>query len=246
MPLVHPVGLDVLGTVVAVEGEWADTFTALPRTDAEPVADAGGSTAQDALTDLTRAAVEHSPLLCMHAGVVAGADGLIVIPGRSELGKTTLVASLLRAGFGYVSDEALAIDRTTGAVTPFARPLSVGGAVWPLFADVAGEAPPEDGEGLIDPRQLGRLAAVDGGVTTAPVTDVVLARRRPGPVSVLAAPRAPAVGELLRRAFNHYRDPAGSFHAVVRLVRGARVWDVEYAEAPELAAFLAQEWGSGP
>lgn len=60
----------------------------------------------------------------VHAGAVSWNGGAIVIPGRSYSGKSTLVAALVRAGAGYLSDEYAIID-SRGRVRPFARPLAL-------------------------------------------------------------------------------------------------------------------------
>src|SRR5262249_48159665 len=62
--------------------------------------------------------------LFVHAGVVGWRDRAIVLPGHSFSGKTTLVATLVRAGATYYSDEYAVFDRQ-GKVYPYARPLSL-------------------------------------------------------------------------------------------------------------------------
>lgn len=62
--------------------------------------------------------------LLIHAGaVVTPAGHGVVILGESGSGKTTLVAALVQEGFGYLSDEAAAIELDTGLVHPWPRPL---------------------------------------------------------------------------------------------------------------------------
>ena len=46
----------------------------------------------------------------LHAGVVGWRGKAIVLPGRSGVGKSSLVAALLRAGAEYLSDEYAVID----------------------------------------------------------------------------------------------------------------------------------------
>jgi hypothetical protein len=58
----------------------------------------------------------------VHAGVVAWRDAAIVIPGRSESGKSTLVHALVRAGATYLSDE-YAVVLADGTIAPYARPI---------------------------------------------------------------------------------------------------------------------------
>jgi hypothetical protein len=60
----------------------------------------------------------------VHAGVVAWGGRVILIPGRSFSGKTTLVADLVRAGATYYSDEFAVIDHR-GLVHPYPRPLQI-------------------------------------------------------------------------------------------------------------------------
>lgn len=225
--------LRVLGAAIAVPPELAQACSHLPRTTAAPDASVPPGPIPVALAELTRLAVEHSPLLCLHAGVVAGPDGLLAVPGPSGLGKTTLVAALVQAGFGYVSDEALALDRDTGQVTAFARPLALSYDVWPLVGAGLGDPPPAGHEGLVAPERLGRVDAAGGRLR-----DVVLATRRPGRAQLEPASRGEAVQALLARAFNHYRAPEASFRAVVAVVRDARIWRATYPDAPELAGLL--------
>lgn len=66
--------------------------------------------------------------LLVHAGAVVSRDGDgVLILGESGSGKTTLVAALVQDGFGYLSDEAAAIDLDTGLVHPWPRQLGL----WP-------------------------------------------------------------------------------------------------------------------
>ncbi|HET6210294.1 MAG TPA: hypothetical protein VFD94_07920, partial [Jatrophihabitans sp.] len=84
-----------------------------------------GSSPGQLLAELTRLAVQHSDRLCLHAGVVTYPGAAVVIPGSSGLGKSTLTAALVQAGFGYLSDEVLAVPRTGGLPARFARPIAV-------------------------------------------------------------------------------------------------------------------------
>lgn len=60
----------------------------------------------------------------IHAGAVAWNGAGIVLPGGSFVGKTTLVAALVRAGAEYYSDE-YAVLGPGGQLIPYAKPLSV-------------------------------------------------------------------------------------------------------------------------
>jgi hypothetical protein len=60
----------------------------------------------------------------LHAGVVGWNGGAILLPGRSRVGKTTLVAALVAAGATYYSDEFAVLD-PDGRVHPFEKHLSM-------------------------------------------------------------------------------------------------------------------------
>lgn len=60
----------------------------------------------------------------VHAGVVRYRNGLVVIPGKSFSGKSTLVAALCKVGAGYYSDE-YAVVTEDGHVRAWPRPLTL-------------------------------------------------------------------------------------------------------------------------
>jgi hypothetical protein len=60
----------------------------------------------------------------IHSGVVGMGDGVILIPGKSFSGKTTLTRALVEAGGTYYSDEYAVLD-PQGRVWPWAEPLSI-------------------------------------------------------------------------------------------------------------------------
>ena len=71
-------------------------------------------------------ALEAPDAVFIHAGVVAKGNLAIIFPGQSFSGKTTLVAAMVRHGLTYYSDEYAVLDGS-GAVHPYARPLSIRG-----------------------------------------------------------------------------------------------------------------------
>jgi hypothetical protein len=90
---------------------------------------------RDIVHDLNQRASE-SRLLTIHAAGAEHAGMALMLPGAMEAGKTTLVAGLVRAGFGYLSDETVGIDFETGMAHPYAKPLSLDPGSWPLFPEL--------------------------------------------------------------------------------------------------------------
>jgi hypothetical protein len=91
--------------------------------------------------DVNRRALDSTSLLAAHAGGVACGDAAVVLPAHMESGKTTLTAGLVRAGFAYFTDEAVAFEWETGAIVPYAKPLSIDEGSWPLFEDLEPDIP---------------------------------------------------------------------------------------------------------
>lgn len=69
-------------------------------------------------------AIRSSNRLFVHAGAVGWKGRAIILPGASFAGKSTLVASLVRRGASYLSDEFAVLD-SEGLVHPFPRQLSI-------------------------------------------------------------------------------------------------------------------------
>ena len=67
-----------------------------------------------------RVATTARDLIFVHAGAVACGDRVIVMPGLSRAGKSTLVAALITAGATYFSDEYALFD-ANGMVHPYPR-----------------------------------------------------------------------------------------------------------------------------
>ena len=77
-----------------------------------------------------------APFVVLHAGGVTLDGTGAIISGPSGSGKTTLTATLVRAGFGYLTDEALAIDPVTGLLHPYPKALAIKKGSWELLADL--------------------------------------------------------------------------------------------------------------
>ena len=70
-----------------------------------------------------RVALAARDFLFVHAGVVQWKGQAVVVPGRTETGKSSLVMALVNAGGEYFSDEYAVLDRE-GRVHAYPKPLS--------------------------------------------------------------------------------------------------------------------------
>jgi PqqD family protein of HPr-rel-A system len=76
---------------------------------------------------------EAEGAVLLHASAVRSGPRIAVFPAASNSGKSTLAAGLVRAGLGYLTDEAVAVGLDTGAVTAYPKPLSLDPGSWSLF-----------------------------------------------------------------------------------------------------------------
>ncbi|MGH2704418.1 MAG: hypothetical protein ACRDJ4_04785 [Actinomycetota bacterium] len=88
----------------------------------------------------TEALRRTGDFLLVHAGAVVtpGGEG-VLLPGASGAGKTTLVAGLVRSGFGYLSDEAGAVDPVSHRLFPYPKALTFKYDPLERFPDLRGE-----------------------------------------------------------------------------------------------------------
>jgi hypothetical protein len=165
-------------------------------------------------------ALEAPEFIFIHAGVVADGGRAIVMPGRSFVGKTTLVRSLVEAGAVYYSDEFAVLD-DAGRVHPYAKPLSI--------------RRPRGGADDYDVGQLGGVA----GHEPLPIGLVVAARFRPG---ARWDPQALSAGAgaltLLENAVPAQDRPEQTLRHVSRAIAEATVLEGERGEAHETADHL--------
>jgi len=64
-------------------------------------------------------------LVAVHAAVIRADDVVVLIPGPSYAGKTSLCVAALDAGYDVLSDEYALVDTATGMVTGWPRRLRV-------------------------------------------------------------------------------------------------------------------------
>lgn len=81
------------------------------------------SVLQELLTGLVFEIVSNRPVT-FHAAAVEHADRTAIMTGSWGAGKTTTMLTLLRAGFGYLADETVAVDPVTLVAQPWPSPIS--------------------------------------------------------------------------------------------------------------------------
>jgi hypothetical protein len=203
-------------------GLWEDGSISVDGVETDREADRASSLLRLGAVVRHHVAAAAPAHVFIHAGVVE-VDGCgVVIPGPTGIGKTTLVAELVRLGATYVSDEYAVVD-PGGLIHPFAKPLSIR---------------PEHQQGFGEP-----LLPPSGQVADRPISSglIVLTSYRPGgrwrPV---VGTRSEGAFALLQNTVSARLRPGSSLAAACRLARDAVVLSGERGEARETAHELVR------
>lgn len=173
-----------------------------------------------------------------HGGALVR-DGLgLMLAGAAGAGKTTLTASLLAAGHGFLSDELALVDGQ-GRLDGFSRPLNVkAGSLALLSANTGLRAAFED-------------ARTSAGITLVPwpragadvrLARVVLPEYRAGAAfsaEVLSPGRAAAA--LMACLLNARNLPRGGLEVAGRIASGAPVVKLGYSRVDDVYAWLDRQ-----
>lgn len=168
------------------------------------------------LSRINLSVLAASPYFGIHAGVVAIDDRAVAFPAASGIGKSTLVAACLQAGMSYVSDEALCLDWTTGAIVGYPRPIGLSVASCRLL-----ELSPDN------PAETAWSASMLGAPTaTAPLHLKHVILLDMSTADLAPTSRGAGAAELLTRSFNHWHRPERAFELTHEIVRPAQVWQM--------------------
>jgi hypothetical protein len=158
----------------------------------------------------------------IHAGTVAHDGKVLVFPGDSFSGKTTLTAALVKRGATYFSDEFAVIDRD-GLVHPYPKPLSI-------------RPPGTTGQQIESPVET--LGGVQGD-QALPLSVAVVTYFVPG---AEWNPKRLSAGEgalaLLAKAVPARYRPTEAMQYLAAAVDGATLLEGERGEADEFADML--------
>ena len=160
----------------------------------------------------------------LHAGAATRAGVTVILPADHGRGKTTAVAGLLREGYGYVTDDAVAIDPDSLWITPFPKALSIDEESWHLFPECRPPSSSTGGGGRQWNAPASRLLATTERRLVAPPRVIVFPRYVAGSTTdcvVLA--RDEAVEELTRCAFSFPRQPDRDRRVLAEIAAGASV-----------------------
>ena len=171
----------------------------------------------------------------LHASA-AEKDGVgVLLPGGPEAGKTTLVAGLVRSGFGYLTDEAAALHPETLEIEPYPKPLSIDPGSWSILADLAphrGAATEAyfEGQWQVNPATV-RPDAVSGRALPA----LVIFPRyvRGSGTELVRVPRAEALVTMMQHTFHFHDRGRRNLDVLARLLRNSTCYRLTSGDLAE-------------
>lgn len=190
---------------------------------------------------LDRAVLAATSCLTVHAAVVAGPRGAVIVPAVSGAGKSTLAGASQQAGLLLVSDESACLDPDEDVIWPHPRPLGLDRRSRELLGLPPPDDGPLDGERATAPALLGAVASVTQPVV--PVAVVLPDRSHSRRESLTPVGRAEALAVLLASCLNI--SPRREWHAerawsrLTTLARNMACYRMEYGSPQEGAATLA-------
>jgi hypothetical protein len=191
---------------------------------------------------VNRKAIAADYAVMCHAGGVER-DGVgVVLPAHTESGKTTLTAGLVRAGFSYLSDEAVAFDPVTHVIEPYPKPLSIDAGSHHLFPELEPTPAPGDDAAPDDQWQVPPDAIRPGSVGRACAARlVVFPKYEPDATTELAElSQAAGLLELTTNTFEFRSHARRSLEALAEVVRGARCYRMAVGDLDDACALISE------
>jgi len=180
--------------------------------------------------------------LFIHAGSVARNGGALLLPGPAGRGKSSLVAALLRRGFGYLSDEAGAIDPVSSRAYPFPKRLSLEPDALVFFPGLEARLQDVEAAGAALGKRYVRPEDMDAAVAVpSPIERIVfLGPQRSGTPRVTRIGQAEAVERLAASSLNLYRYRERGVILLSRVVLSAEALELSGGDPNDLAAAIEE------
>ncbi len=101
-------------------------------------------------------------LIAIHAAALSLGNGCVVFPGSCGVGKTTLSAALIKAGFKYFTDDTAILDRKTRSIVAVPVCLRIKEGSWETVEEMFQQSLSVTVHGSSDGRKIRYLAPPEG------------------------------------------------------------------------------------
>jgi hypothetical protein len=180
----------------------------------------------------------------IHAGAVARDGGVMLLPARPDVGKSSLVLGLLPRGFSYLSDELAAIDPVTGRIYPFERRIGLEDAALAFFGDLGDRLEDRRGLGVSLPSRYVRPEDV-GAVVSAPAEPrwvVFIGEDRSGPPKLTPLSKAETVERMAAHSTNLFRYADRGVILLARVAARTEGFELSGGSPTERAGLLDERF----
>lgn len=206
-------------------------------------ADTFDSAVMETIVRINSSVIHAARLFGLHAAGLTLGDRTLVIPATRNAGKSTLAAAALQLGFGYLSDEDVALNWTDEPIViPYPKPLWLSG--WTVEQLGISQTaltwdPPEYKDAIVAATAIGGSVASPG----RRITDVINPERRDGPPSL--EPMTPGAGAalLIEHTFDRDLDPERVFRYAQTVARECTFWRLSYSDPTAAAQLLKGHFG---
>lgn len=183
-----------------------------------------------------------SPYILFHSSAAAFAGHALIFPASMESGKSTLVTGLVREGLGYLTDEAVALDPSTGNIVPYPRSISLNPGSWPLFPEYDPKLEPAIAElspfqWHIDPD---RVRAGASAAPSPPGLVIAPKYEKDSQTELIPFRRAEAIVTLLKNSFNFRTHGPGALEVVARAVERCRCYRLNIGDLGEACRLVIE------
>jgi Coenzyme PQQ synthesis protein D (PqqD) len=186
--------------------------------------------------EVVRQSTQRYPLV--HAAAAVSDGVAVLLPAPAESGKTTTVAGLVRAGFGYLTDEAVAIHPDTLLAQPYPKALSVDRGSWEVLADLRPQHHDRVAGQWHVPARLIRSGAVAG---PAPIRFVVAPAYRLGSTTELEPiSRGDMLMRLADSTFRLQDDAQRNLAVLARVVTSADCYRLTVGDLDHAIGFIEE------
>jgi len=181
--------------------------------------------------------------LIYHAAVVER-DGLsLLLPGHSGVGKSTLCAGLVTAGWRLLSDELALLNPDDGRLRPLARPISLKNQSIDLIKSIApdgtfGPIATDTAKGRVAHMKPPTSSVRRAGQPAAPRLIVLPRFRRGAPLRLAPVPKTKAFFRLAETAVNYETHGEQGFLAMIRLIDASDCYELEYSSLDHAVAAM--------
>jgi len=214
------------------DGEYP--FKPLPRDQAYPMLEWG----------LNWCVSMHAhQYLIIHAGVVEKNGLAAILPAPPGSGKSTLTAALVLSGWRLLSDELTLIDRKTGLLHPFPRPISLKNESIPIIRNFnasafINRAAHDTAKGTVAHMRPPRESVRRQHETARPGWVIFPKWTAQAPATLTPRSKAETFMYLAQNAFNYSHLGVDGFRVGTQLIDQTDCYDFQYSQLDEAVAIF--------